>query len=118
MLARARTRRRKLDFHAAVFDAPAVLPFPLLRLVAAALILIVGVAVFAFFVAVGLLMVNAEVRHEFMGSTGHVVLRFHLFGEPVGKDRVSPRQPVVRNKSAEQGDRQWPRRRPAVRNAA
>ncbi len=46
-------------------------------------ILIVGLAVFAFFVAVGLLMVNAEVRRQFMGSAGHVVLRFHLFGEPV-----------------------------------
>src|SRR3954468_16928996 len=46
-------------------------------------ILIVGVAVFAFFVAVGLLMVNAEVRRQFMGSAGHVVLRFNLFGEPV-----------------------------------
>ncbi|HEY1359037.1 MAG TPA: hypothetical protein VGF21_12105 [Thermoleophilaceae bacterium] len=46
-------------------------------------ILIVGLAVFAFFVAVGLLMVNAEVRRQFMGSAGHVVLRFHLFGEPI-----------------------------------
>lgn len=46
-------------------------------------IVIVGVAVFAFFVAVGLLMVNAEVRRQFMGSSGHVVLHFDLFGHPV-----------------------------------
>jgi len=46
-------------------------------------IAVVGLAVFAFFVVLGVLMVNAEVREQFMGSSGHVVLRLHLFGEPV-----------------------------------
>jgi len=56
----------------------------LVMLVSQALqVLIVGLAVFAFFVAVGLLMVNAEVRRQFMGNAGHVVLRFDLLGEPV-----------------------------------
>jgi hypothetical protein len=44
---------------------------------------LVSVAVFGFFVVLGLLLVNAEVREAFMGSAGHVVLRFELFGEPV-----------------------------------
>jgi hypothetical protein len=44
---------------------------------------VVSLAVFGFFVALGLLMVNAEVRDAFMGTQGHVVLRFELFGEPV-----------------------------------
>jgi hypothetical protein len=46
-------------------------------------ILIVGLAVFAFFVVLGVLMVNDTVREGFMGTSGHVVLRLDLFGEPV-----------------------------------
>jgi hypothetical protein len=46
-------------------------------------IALVGVAVFAFFVVLGVLMVNDTVREQFMGSSGHVVLRLDLFGEPV-----------------------------------
>jgi hypothetical protein len=46
-------------------------------------VVVVSAAVFAFFVALGVLMVNAEVRNAFMGSGGHVVLRLNLFGEPV-----------------------------------
>ena len=46
-------------------------------------IALVGLAVFAFFVVLGVLMVNDTVREQFMGSSGHVVLRLDLFGEPV-----------------------------------
>jgi hypothetical protein len=46
-------------------------------------IAIVSLAVFGFFVVLGVLMVNAEVREAFMGNSGHVVVRFDLFGEPV-----------------------------------
>jgi hypothetical protein len=44
---------------------------------------VVSLAVFAFFVVLGVLMVNAEVREAFMGSSGDVLLRLELFGEPV-----------------------------------
>jgi hypothetical protein len=46
-------------------------------------IAVVGLAVFAFFVVLGVLMVNDTVREQFMGNSGHVVLRLDLFGEPV-----------------------------------
>jgi hypothetical protein len=46
-------------------------------------IAVVSLAVFGFFVLLGVLMVNAEVRESFMGSPGHEVISFELFGEPV-----------------------------------
>jgi|SRR5215211_4945104 len=46
-------------------------------------IALVGLAVFAFFVTLGVLMVNDTVREQFMGSSGHVLVRLELFGEPV-----------------------------------
>ena len=46
-------------------------------------IALVSLAAFSFFVVLGVLMVNAEVRQTFMGDAGHVVLEFDLFGEPV-----------------------------------
>jgi predicted membrane channel-forming protein YqfA (hemolysin III family) len=44
---------------------------------------LVSLAVFGFFVVLGVLMVNAEVRQAFMGDAGREVLSFDLFGEPV-----------------------------------
>jgi hypothetical protein len=46
-------------------------------------IAVVSLAVFAFFVLLGVLMVSDTVREQFMGTGGHVVLRLELFGEPV-----------------------------------
>ena len=46
-------------------------------------IVVVSLAVFAFFVVLGVLMVDAHVREAMMGSAGHVVLRLNLLGEPV-----------------------------------
>jgi hypothetical protein len=56
----------------------------LVMLVSQALqIAVVGLAVFGFFIVLGVLMVNDTVREQFMGSSGHVALRLNLFGEPV-----------------------------------
>jgi hypothetical protein len=46
-------------------------------------VIVVGAAIAAFFIVLGALLVNADVRETFMGTTGHVLLEFDLFGEPV-----------------------------------
>lgn len=46
-------------------------------------VLVVSVAVGAFFVAFGALAIGPEVRESWIGSTGNDVITFRLFGEPV-----------------------------------
>ena len=46
-------------------------------------VIVVGAAIAAFFIVLGALLVNADVRETFMGTTGEVLVDFRLFGEPV-----------------------------------
>jgi hypothetical protein len=46
-------------------------------------VLVVTAAVAAFFVAVGALLIGADVRESWIGSEGDALLEFDLFGEPV-----------------------------------
>jgi hypothetical protein len=46
-------------------------------------VVVVSAAIAGFFIVLGALLVNAEVRETFMGTTGDVLVDFTLFGEPV-----------------------------------
>jgi hypothetical protein len=92
LLARIPREVRSIERDAAV-EAPPLRPreranVGLVMIVSQALqVAVVSVAVGAFFIVLGLLLVNSSVRQYLMDSNGHVLFDFHLLGHKVEMTR-------------------------------